>query len=300
MSEQAIETRVSRLESGLTELQALQADHAVWRREMEEAQRDFWRRDEALERKLDRYAEEARARGEELDRRFQESREEFHQSLQESRKEFHQSLQESREESHQGLQESREEFHQSLQENREEFHRSLQESREEFDRWMDELRQDRRELGKQIGGLGEKFGSFAEGLALPSMERQLAERFGTTGFAIRPRVRKGKDELEVDAIAYSDGEAGTVCVVDVKSHLRDEGIDQFLRSLEKFPRLFPEHGGKRLIGVLAVVDTRPPVEERVLREGLVLARIRDDVFELQIPPGYEPRTFPNPPAAPDA
>ena len=39
---------------------------------------------------------------------------------------------------------------------------------------------------------------------------------------------------------------------------------------------------------------------RVLREGLVLARIRDDVFELQIPAGYEPRAFPNPPAAPDA
>jgi len=289
MSEQAIETRVSRLESGLTELQALQADHAAWRLEMEEAHRDFWRRDEALERKLDRYAEEARARGEELDRRFRESREEFDRSLQKNREEFHRSLQK-----------NREEFHHSLQENREEFHQSLQESREEFDRWMDELRQDRRELGKQIGGLGEKFGSFAEGMALPSMERQLAERFGTTGFAIRPRVRTGKEEWEVDAIAYSDGEAGTVCVVDIKSHLRDEGIDQLLRSLARFPRLFPEHAGKRLIGVLAVVDTRPDLEERVLREGLVLARIREDLFELQIPPGYEPRAFPNPPAAPDA
>ncbi|MGH7342031.1 MAG: hypothetical protein ACREKH_16190 [Candidatus Rokuibacteriota bacterium] len=189
---------------------------------MEEAQREFWRRDEALERKLDRYAEEARARGEELDRRFRESREEFHRSLQESREEFHGSLQE-----------SREEFHRGLQESREESDRGLQESREEFDRWMDELRQDRRELGKQIGGLGEKFGSFAEGMALPSMERQLAERFGTTGFAPRARVRKGKDELEVDAIAYSDGEAGTVCVVDIKSHLRDEWIDQFLRRRRK-------------------------------------------------------------------
>jgi hypothetical protein len=112
-------------------------------------------------------------------------------------------------------------------------------------------------------------------------------------------VRSGKDELEVDAIAYSGGEGGTVCVVDIKSHLRDEGIDQFLRSLAKFPRLFPEHGGKRLIGVLAVVDTRPELEVRLLREGLVLARIRDDVFELQVPEGYEPRAFPNP-ATPDA
>ncbi|MGH7340374.1 MAG: DUF3782 domain-containing protein [Candidatus Rokuibacteriota bacterium] len=278
MSEQAIETRVSRLESGHAELQALQAEHAAWRREMEEAQRDFWRRDEALERKLDRFADEARARSEELDRRFRESREEFDRSLRESREEFDRSLRESREESD----------------------RSLRESREESDRRMNELGQATRELGKQIGGLGQKFGSCTEGMALPSMERRLAERFGTTTFAARTRVRIGRDELEVDAIAYSDGEAGTVCVVDVKSHLRDEGIDQLLRSLEKFPRFFPEHRGKRLIGVLAAVDAGRKVEERVLREGLVLARIRDDVFELQIPDGYEPRAFPNPPAAPVA
>jgi hypothetical protein len=274
MSEPAIETRVSRLESGQAELQALQADHAAWRREMEEAQRDFWRRDAALERKLDRFAEEARARSEELGRGLRESSLDFDRRLRESR----------------------EDFDRRLQESRGDFDRRLQET----DRLIKELRQETRELGKQIGGLGQKFGSFTEGLALPSMERRLAERFGTTAFAVRPRVRIGSDELEVDAIAWSDGEAGTVCVVNVKSHLRDEGIDQLLRSLAKFPRFFPEHRGKRLLGVLAVVDAGREVQQRVLREGLVLARIHDDVFELQIPAGYEPRAFPNPPAAPVA
>ncbi|MCZ8118674.1 MAG: DUF3782 domain-containing protein, partial [Microcystis sp.] len=35
-----------------------------------------------------------------------------------------------------------------------------------------------KELGQQIGGLGAKFGSFTEGLALPSMETILRQRFG--------------------------------------------------------------------------------------------------------------------------
>ncbi|WP_217355273.1 DUF3782 domain-containing protein [Aphanizomenon sp. UHCC 0183] len=35
-----------------------------------------------------------------------------------------------------------------------------------------------KELGKQIGGLGAKFGSFTEGLALPSMETILGQQFG--------------------------------------------------------------------------------------------------------------------------
>lgn len=32
-------------------------------------------------------------------------------------------------------------------------------------------------LGKQIGGLGRKFGSFTEGLALPSMQKILQNKF---------------------------------------------------------------------------------------------------------------------------
>ncbi len=54
-------------------------------------------------------------------------------------------------------------------------------------------RTDRRlkELGKQIGGLGEKFGSFTEGLALPSMQKILNERFGME--VISPSVRASKN-----------------------------------------------------------------------------------------------------------
>ncbi|MDJ0605340.1 DUF3782 domain-containing protein, partial [Microcystis sp. M53602_WE12] len=44
-----------------------------------------------------------------------------------------------------------------------------------------------KELGQQIGGLGAKFGSFTEGLALPSMEKILRQRFGME--VISPSVR---------------------------------------------------------------------------------------------------------------
>ena len=102
----------------------------------------------------------------------------------------------------------------------------------------------------------------------------------------------------LDALASSKGAGGTVCVVEVRSRLREDGIDQLLRILRDFPRFFPQHRGKKLIGVLAAVDTRPELEERVLREGLVLASIRDDIFELKLPEGFEPRAFPNPADSP--
>jgi hypothetical protein len=42
-----------------------------------------------------------------------------------------------------------------------------------------------KELSKQIGGLGNKFGSFTEGMALPSMEKLLRQRFGMETIATR-------------------------------------------------------------------------------------------------------------------
>nr|NCR13748.1 DUF3782 domain-containing protein [Microcystis aeruginosa SX13-11]NCR43904.1 DUF3782 domain-containing protein [Microcystis aeruginosa SX13-01]NCR90091.1 DUF3782 domain-containing protein [Microcystis aeruginosa G13-10]NCS16465.1 DUF3782 domain-containing protein [Microcystis aeruginosa G13-12]NCS21634.1 DUF3782 domain-containing protein [Microcystis aeruginosa G11-06]NCS35435.1 DUF3782 domain-containing protein [Microcystis aeruginosa G11-01]NCT53158.1 DUF3782 domain-containing protein [M len=48
-----------------------------------------------------------------------------------------------------------------------------------------------KELGKQIGGLGAKFGSFTEGLALPSMETILRQQFGME--VISPSVRVSKE-----------------------------------------------------------------------------------------------------------
>ena len=67
-------------------------------------------------------------------------------------------------------------------------------AQKETDRQLKELgkQTDRqlKELGKQIGGLGSKFGSFTEGLALPSMETILRQRFGME--VISPSVRVSK------------------------------------------------------------------------------------------------------------
>lgn len=67
----------------------------------------------------------------------------------------------------------------------------LAQSQRETDRKSREadrkIKQQFKELGQQIGGLGDKFGYFTEGMALPSMERILTDRFGMT--TVMPRVR---------------------------------------------------------------------------------------------------------------
>jgi hypothetical protein len=148
-----------------------------------------------------------------------------------------------------------------------------------------------KELGKQIGGLGAKFGSFTEGLALPSMETILRQRFGMEVISPSVRVSKEGQHIEIDVLAYTNGDLNTAYIVEVKSHARQEDITQLKSILQRFRRFFPEHKDKKLYGILASVDISPELREKILQEGLYVAQIHDQVFELDIPDNFQPQTY---------
>jgi hypothetical protein len=167
----------------------------------------------------------------------------------------------------------------------------LEQARQAVQREQEETARVVREVGKQIGGLSDKFGSFTEGMALPSMTKLLEERFGMSVVAPRVRARRNGKLLELDVLAYSNRDRDEVYVVEVKSHLREDGLEQLLRTLEVFPTFFPEHRGKKLYGILAAVDIPEELRPRVLDRGIFLARIHGDLFELQVPEGFAAKSF---------
>ena len=148
-----------------------------------------------------------------------------------------------------------------------------------------------KELGKQIGGLGSKFGSFTEGLALPSMEKILRQRFGME--VVSPSVRASKEgkHMEIDVLAYANGNLNTAYVVEVKSHAREDSIIQLKSILQRFRTFFPEHKDKQLYGILASVDMSPELRQKTLQEGFYVARIQDQVFELDTPDNFQPQSY---------
>jgi hypothetical protein len=148
-----------------------------------------------------------------------------------------------------------------------------------------------KELGQQIGGLGAKFGSFTEGLALPSMETILRQRFGMEVISPSVRVSKEGQHLEIDVLAYTNGELNTAYIVEVKSHAREESISQLKSILLRFRRFFPEHKDRKLYGILAAVHLSSELREKILQEGFYVARIHDQVFELDIPDNFQPRLY---------
>jgi hypothetical protein len=148
-----------------------------------------------------------------------------------------------------------------------------------------------KELGKQIGGLGSKFGSFTEGLALPSMEKILRQRFGMEVVSPSVRVSKEGRHGSIDVLAYSNGNLNTAYIVEVKSHAREESIAQLKSILQRFRSFFPEHRDKQLYGILAAVDMSAELRQKILQEGFYVARIHDEVFELDTPESFQPQSY---------
>ena len=168
---------------------------------------------------------------------------------------------------------------------------SLAVAQEETSKQLKETDKQLKELGKQIGGLGEKFGSFTEGLALPSMTKILTERFGMEVISPSVRVKKQGENMEIDVLAYANSEVNEAYVVEVKSHAREEAIEQLRYTLVRFRRFFPEHKDKAVYGILAAVDLSDELRERILKAGFYVARIHDQVFELDVPANFRPKAY---------
>ncbi|MCX7069124.1 MAG: DUF3782 domain-containing protein [Methylococcales bacterium] len=194
-----------------------------------------------------------------------------------SRKNLNEELAESSKKLNKELAETRKKLSEEVAESDKKLNDYLAKSRKENDKGMKELRQ-------QIGGIANKFGSFTEGLALPSMTKILTKKFGMTTINPSVRVRdKNGNEQEIDVLAYANGEINTAFIVEVKSHLREEGIEQLLKQCRDFPVLFPELAHKKLYGILAAVDANQQLQQKVLAHGLYFAKIHDEQFSR----GYE-------------
>ena len=165
--------------------------------------------------------------------------------------------------------------------------RDLRESGRETDRRMQETDQKLRDTDRYIKELGRKI----EGMALPSMERMLNERFAMENISPRHRVRRAGREQEYDVLAWANGQVNLAIVVEVKSRVRREAIAQLEGQLDMLPQMLPELANKSRIGILAGVDWDAGVREQAQAAGLYTASIHDEIFALTTPEEFVPKQW---------
>lgn len=148
-----------------------------------------------------------------------------------------------------------------------------------------------RELGKQIGGLNNKFGSFTEGLALPSVQNLLFERFGVEDFMPRRRRRVQGETIELDALGIVNGSRNEAYIVEIKSHLRSDGVEQLLAMMNKFRTIFPEYADKKVFGILVAADASADALRTAHDAGFYVITFQDDIMRFEGEESFVPKAY---------
>ncbi len=61
--------------------------------------------------------------------------------------------------------------------------------------------------------------------------------------------------------------------------------------MQRFRTFFPEQKDKQLYGILVSVYMLPKLHKKTLQEGFYVARIHDQVFELDPPENFQPLSY---------
>ncbi len=148
-----------------------------------------------------------------------------------------------------------------------------------------------RQTNKKLGELSNKWGTFTEGMAGESIRKILREKFKITNTSFRVSVSKNGESIELDGFGYANGTENVAVVVEVKSHLRDDAIEQIEETLANFGKFFPDHASKRLYSLVVCVHSQTTLENVLRKKGIHLAVMHDGIFTLNSFKNFTPRDF---------
>jgi len=137
-----------------------------------------------------------------------------------------------------------------------------------------------------IDGLNGRWGKFVENFVEPAVVRLFQARgIPVTETAQRVKQTRGEFAMEIDILA----ENGDVAVaVEVKSHLTQDAVDEFLGNLVNFKRAFPKYQAYQIYGAVAGIDIDKGVDRYAYRQGLFVIRQSGDTVELANNPQFRP------------
>jgi hypothetical protein len=162
---------------------------------------------------------------------------------------------------------------------------------QETDKQFKETKKLVKRVSRNVGGLNNKFGSFTEGLFMPSLRRIFTKDMGMTNIFPNVYASLGGKNMEIDLLAYSNGEMNIAYIVEIKSHLKIEHIQQILNIIKNFKTFLPEHKGKKLCGMIAAITFTNDLKEEVLSAGLYFAQIHNKTFQIDVPDDFKPKFF---------
>jgi len=173
--------------------------------------------------------------------------------------------------------------------------RLMKEQSRELDRRFKEterlMKERSRELDRRIGELGGRLGDFVEGLIKPSVARLFQER-GIPIHKTYSDVSANNPELalatQIDLFVINNN---ACALIEVKSKLSVDDVNDHLERMEKFKPLFPEYADKKAFGVVAAMVIPEDVARYAYRKGFFIIAQKGETAEMLNDAQFEPRAW---------
>ena len=146
-----------------------------------------------------------------------------------------------------------------------------------------------RDVNKQIGNLGGKWGRFVENMVAPACEILFLNR-GIPVHQVSQRIKKrleGKT-LEIDVMVTNEHH---VLVVEVKSTLGVDDVKDLIKDLTQFHEFFPEYKQKQLYGAVAGIEIEEGADKYAYRQGLFVLAQSGETVRILNDLDFEPKAW---------
>ena len=173
-----------------------------------------------------------------------------------------------------------------------ETNRKFQETKEllaksslETDRMFQETTKQMNRLQKKMGESESRWGKFVESL----VEGKLVSLLKKRGIKVEQtftRVRSEKQDMEIDIIA-ANGE--DVVVVEVKTTLNFEKVNEFIEKLGKFKETFKRFNENNVIGAVAYINSDEGSIKFANKNGLYVIRATGEGAQIINEKNFKPK-----------
>jgi hypothetical protein len=160
---------------------------------------------------------------------------------------------------------------------------------EETDRQVKETSREVKEICKRVDGLSSKWGRFVEGLLVPAVERLFKER-GITVEKVSQRIKihKNGDAMEIDIMVIN---REYVVLIEAKSTLSVENVNEHLEKLARFKSFFPEYADRKVIGAVAGIVIDEGADRYAYKSGLFVIGQSGETVKILNDKKFIPRSW---------
>jgi len=183
-----------------------------------------------------------------------------------------------------------EKTNEQLQQLRQEYDRRAAEADRravEADRRLAQLEKTVAHTSRALEGLNTRWGRFVEELVEPAVIRLFRGRgIDVKETYSRAKVKRQGIAMEIDVLAVDES---AVVLVECKSRLSRDDVNEFLEKLSRFKQAFPHYQNYHAYGAVAGIEIDEGVDRYADKQGLFVIEPSGDTVEIINAPAFQPR-----------